>query len=736
MDQGPLRRLLQAVRSSAAPAAGNPDDDATLLRRFVNCGDQNAFELLLWRHGPMVLGVCRRLLRDAHDAEDAFQATFLALIKKGRAIMTGAALGGWLYRVAYRVALRLRAGLARRARHEHCGGVEELAGPPAPEPPDEGLRGVLDEEVNRLPARHRAAFVLCCLEGKSGAEAARELGLPAGTVSSRVTRARARLRRRLASRGLAPSAGALAAALAGEGCAAAMPAVLVQTTLEAARLFAAGEAAGGALSQQAITLVEGVLRAMSLSRLKIVTLVMLVVGFLAAGAFLARPAVEAAPKGEARQEPPAKQRPTPEGEKEGKHGPVAVQVVRPQPGGLARTMTQRCTLQAFDRTALYPRVAGVLKTVLVDIGDGVKKGQVLAEVEAPLLTLEERQAAIALKQAKGQVREAEARVAVARAELRLAKGAIDQKQAELQSARAVLTFQKSSYERFKKLAETGTVDTRLVEEKGAQLEAARGKVASDTIALENAKVDLEVKQTRLHQTEAALEIAQSNVESAEIGVEKAQILLSFTRIRAPFDGVVTERFYHAGDFVRTGEQAGQSPLLTLEAMGRMRVIAQVSERDVPFVKPGLDVEVTFDALPNLNFPAKVSRVAAALNEKTGTMRVEIDLLNPKGRLLPGLTGTASIRIPNKAPRVLLVPYTAIIDGSNLLGPGYSGPKPATVYVVRNGKAYRTSVRWGARVANDVEILSGLRPDDLVVRDLSELKGDAVPVVVKKGPGPK
>src|SRR5439155_26755837 len=174
----------------------------------------------------------------------------------------------------------------------------------------------------------------------------------------------------------------------------------------------------------------------------------------------------AAPNGQARQDPPANRAPTPEGEKEGKQGPVAVQVVRPQPGGLERTMRLSCTLKSFDRADTYPRVSGVLKTLTVDIGDRVKKDQVLAEVDAPLLALEERQAASALKLAKGQMREAEARVTAAKAEVRLAQGAIEQKRAELQSAKAILTSQQHAYERVKKLGETGTVHMRVVGREG------------------------------------------------------------------------------------------------------------------------------------------------------------------------------------------------------------------------------------------------------------------------------
>jgi HlyD family secretion protein len=321
-------------------------------------------------------------------------------------------------------------------------------------------------------------------------------------------------------------------------------------------------------------------------------------------------------------------------------------------------------------------------------------------------------------------------VAAAKAEVRLAQGAIEQKRAELQSARAILTFQQNAYERFKRLAETGTVDMRLVEEKGAQFEAARGKVASETAALENAKADLEVKHTKLLQAEAGLDTARAGVESAELGVEKAHILHNFSRIVAYQDGVVTARNYHTGGFVRTGDQGGQLPLFTVETMGRMRVIAQVPDRDVPLVEPGLPVEVTVDALPSLRIPAKVSRIAAALDENTRTMRVEIDIPNPKDRLLPGLTGEAKIQLPKRAD-ALRVPVSALSPGigNASRGIGY-------VYVVRDGKAHRTRVVTGANDGQQAEILSGLRPTDQVVLNPVGGWGDTVPVTVKKGGGPK
>src|SRR4051794_1608667 len=178
MEQDPLHRLIKALSSLAGPAAGL--SDAQLLERLVTRRDEAAFELLLWRHGAMVLGVCRRVLHNPHDAEDAFQATFLVLAKKAASVARGEAIGAWLARVAYRVALRARAQVTRHARCDRLA-PEDLAAPAAPEADD--LRRVLDEEIDRLPARQRAVVVLCCLEGKTGEQAARELGCRPGTVS-------------------------------------------------------------------------------------------------------------------------------------------------------------------------------------------------------------------------------------------------------------------------------------------------------------------------------------------------------------------------------------------------------------------------------------------------------------------------------------------------------------------------------------------------------------------------
>jgi RNA polymerase sigma factor (sigma-70 family) len=266
MASSRLNVLLQQLRGFVRP----PDDgvtDAQLLSRWLTSRDEAAFELLVWRHGPTVLGVCQRLLRRSQDIEDAFQATFLVFLRKAQTIGKGNAVAGWLYQVAYRVALQSR---QRRSHQALLDGRDVLI--PAPGTTDladwHDIRPVLDDEVNRLPVRYRTVILLCCLKGKTNEEAARELGVPIGTVLSRLARARAQLRARLTRRGVSLTAGVLAAGWAAEASAS-VPSCLVVSTMKAALLGTAEEAAAaGVVSAQAAALTKGALHVMWLSKLQ------------------------------------------------------------------------------------------------------------------------------------------------------------------------------------------------------------------------------------------------------------------------------------------------------------------------------------------------------------------------------------------------------------------------------------------------------------------------------------
>jgi RNA polymerase sigma factor (sigma-70 family) len=268
---GVIQHLRGAVLLEGAAALS----DAHLLDAFVRHREPAALELLVRRHAPMVWGVCRRVLDDHHDAEDAFQATFLVLVRRAASIAAGDLLANWLYGVAHRTALKARATLARRKGREKQ--VHDMPEPAATERNLwDDVRPHVDRELDRLPSRYRAVVVLCDLEGKTRTEAAGQLGLPEGTVASRLARARGMLAKRLARCGVGVTGVTLATVLAPQALAGA-PAILVSGTIKAAALYAAGPAAAaGAISANIVALTEGVLKAMLLSKIKTVASVLLV----------------------------------------------------------------------------------------------------------------------------------------------------------------------------------------------------------------------------------------------------------------------------------------------------------------------------------------------------------------------------------------------------------------------------------------------------------------------------
>jgi RNA polymerase sigma factor (sigma-70 family) len=287
------RRLGEILAGVRACAAGTRlgVSDAELLDRFRTRGDETAFELLVRRHERLVFGVCQRVLGHVHDAEDAFQATFLALARKGSAIGNGTAVAAWLYKVAYRIALAARADRSKRTTaHRALDTVANVTEPAETMPTERAeLRGLLDEELSRMPERFRTAAVLCYLEGKTVEEAAQQLGCPRGTVASRLVRARARLRDRLARRGVTLSAGMAAVALVRTRISAAAPSRLICTTVEAVKLDGSTHAAAtAAVSARVAALTEGALRTMFLTKLKVGSAAILgVVALLLAGGWLA-----------------------------------------------------------------------------------------------------------------------------------------------------------------------------------------------------------------------------------------------------------------------------------------------------------------------------------------------------------------------------------------------------------------------------------------------------------------
>ncbi|MFL5342155.1 MAG: sigma-70 family RNA polymerase sigma factor [Gemmataceae bacterium] len=265
------RHLRRAARSPTAEVAG----DGELLERFVSCRDERAFADLVERHGPMVLGVCRRVTGDAHDADDAYQATFLVLVRRASAIRPREQVGNWLYGVACRTAAEARNRSARRRLHER---PTDAVPQPAVEPAaPQDWRPILDQELQQLPAKYRAAVVLCELEGRPRREVARHLGVPEGTLSSRLAAARRLLADRLTRRGVAPSLAALALVMAREA-------------------DAGGPVVNETISRNVIELTEGVVNAMTLHKMKLWAAAVAALVVVAGGGAMLSPGFGAGPQ--------------------------------------------------------------------------------------------------------------------------------------------------------------------------------------------------------------------------------------------------------------------------------------------------------------------------------------------------------------------------------------------------------------------------------------------------------
>jgi RNA polymerase sigma factor (sigma-70 family) len=275
---GAIQKLMVTKQLQTVFSSGVLGDlsDAELLDRFVSQFEEVAFETIVHRHGPMVWGVCRRVLGEHHGAEDAFQATFLVLARKAASVMPREKLGNWLYGVANQTAMKAKATTYKwRAREKQVPDMPEQQSDQE-DCPDDWL-ALLDQELSRLPERYRIPIILCELEGKTHKQAAQQLGWPIGTVSGRLSRGRSMLAGRLTRRGVKLASGSLAALLSQSSASAGVPLSLITSTTRAATKIAAGQAAAGLVSAKVAALTEGALKAMLMTKVKIGTAVLMMV---------------------------------------------------------------------------------------------------------------------------------------------------------------------------------------------------------------------------------------------------------------------------------------------------------------------------------------------------------------------------------------------------------------------------------------------------------------------------
>jgi HlyD family secretion protein len=387
-------------------------------------------------------------------------------------------------------------------------------------------------------------------------------------------------------------------------------------------------------------------------------------------------------------------------------GPVPVEVILPKKGAMARQTTQPGSVHAFESVDLYAKIPGFLKIQKVDIGDRIKRGEVLAVVDVPEQEKQVQRDRAAVAQTDALVLQTQARVATAKANLDAAGAEVKQAQANAKSAAAWVRFRALQLQRMRDLFATKSVEERLVDEAKERYEASVETEQAAEAAIITTKAKVAAAIAKIQQAEADVAEAKSEVQVAQANLEKAQVLLDYATIRAPFDGVVTYRSMFVGDFVRAANESGSKALLTVQRTDLMRVVVQVPDRDALYADPGDPATLEFDTLPGKKFQAKISRIAQSQDPQTRLMRVEIDLPNTSGKIRDGMYAKATILLDNSSDKYS-IPTTCIVNKSEERETG-------TVFVVKDGKAHPVTVSLGEDNGLRVEILKGLSAGDQVV----------------------
>ncbi len=399
---------------------------------------------------------------------------------------------------------------------------------------------------------------------------------------------------------------------------------------------------------------------------------------------------------------------------------VPVEVTRPRAGGIERVCVQPGTVEPFEMADLYAKASGFLAEQSVDIGSRVKAGEVVARLSVPESDKQVDRDKARVRNAQAKVRQAEASIKAAEAEARAAAAAVGLAKVTVKAKAAFRQYREKQLTRIKELAASRAVDARLADE---QEDFYQSSVEGENAAKEQVNATLEraaAAKAKVAQSEADLDEAKAQVAVADADLARSEVLLGYAVIKSPYTGVVTRRSFHPGDFVKSADQGGVTPLLTVERTDKMRVVVQVPDRDVASVDAGDLALLEIDALPGRAFKGAVARFAEAEDPTTRLMRTEVDVPNPDGKLRRGMYGRATLFLEAGAPGAVRVPSAAVERRE--VG-------AVTVRVVRDGKVHVQPVTLGADNGTDVEVLSGLTLVDVVVVRASGPVVEGTPVTV-------
>lgn len=369
--------------------------------------------------------------------------------------------------------------------------------------------------------------------------------------------------------------------------------------------------------------------------------------------------------------------------------PPEVSCVSPERAAVHWTVRQPGHIEAFEETPIFPKITGYVEKWHVDIGDRVSKGDALAELCVPDLVGE-------LKEKQAQVEQSRKALAVAHAQVTAAATLVDEAQAGLKRSQAELAFSKTQYQRISKL-ESSVIEKQVKTESLSQLHA---REATSDEALAN----LAHAQAALSEAETVCEKCEADIAVAEAARDRLQTLVNYSTLKAPFDGVVTSRNVHTGDFVQPPAGAGSPPLYVLQRRDRVRVFVDVPEKEAVWLKDGMPATVLVDAVNALRKEGQVTRMAYALKPQSRTLLAEIDLPNGDDLLRPGMYVTAEMAISRD--NLLTLPVSAVAAEGDV-NEGYH----SYCYLLDGGQVYRCEIQIGSRGDDRVEILRKKQQDD-------------------------
>jgi RND family efflux transporter MFP subunit len=383
---------------------------------------------------------------------------------------------------------------------------------------------------------------------------------------------------------------------------------------------------------------------------------------------------------------------------------------------LVRWTEQPGQLEAFEETPLFARLAAFVEKIDVDIGDRVtgpqvdeqgqvvREGELLVELSVPELDEELSQKVAAVGQARAAEHQAAAAIKVANAAEAAARAKVEESEAVVGQSQADYDFAASEFARLKKLADKGAVTREVAEEHEKLLKNADSVRKQTQAKITSAKAIVAERRAMLEKSEADLETAKQHVLVAEADVARVKAIKGYTKIRAPYDGIITARSVHPGHLVLAGTDANAKPLLVIVQSQVMRALIDVPEADATLIAPGSDVAIVIPAVSAEPRTATVSRVSWNLSNDPKTMRAEIDVQNPDGVLRPGLYITARLKVAER-PNVLSLPTAAVLTADG---------KAWCWTIGAAGVVVRTPIETGIRARDEVEIMSGLTGDDLVI----------------------